>query len=110
MRRSESRLAEAQRIARIFAEMVIHRQTPDGYRMIPGLFSWALSIALGRRLGATPNGRAAGEPISHGANPHNGFRRDGAPTALAVAVAAVQPGYGNTAPIQLELDPGILAD
>lgn len=26
---------------------------------------------------------------------------------MAVAVAAVQPGYGNTAPLQLDLDPGV---
>ena len=26
---------------------------------------------------------------------------------MAVAVAAVQPGYGNTAPLQLDLDPGM---
>ena len=24
-----------------------------------------------------------------------------------LAVAAVQPGYGNTAPMQIELDPGV---
>jgi formate C-acetyltransferase len=52
-----------------------------------------------------PNGRRAGESISHGANPDPGFRKDGAPTALAVAVAAVQPGYGNAAPLQIDLDP-----
>lgn len=73
--------------------------------MIPGLFSWADAIRLGRHLGATPNGRHAGAPISHGANPDPGFRKDGAPTALAVAIAAVQPGYGNVAPMQIELDP-----
>lgn len=73
--------------------------------MIPGLFSWADTIRLGRHLGATPNGRHAGAPISHGANPDPGFRKDGAPTALAVAIAAVQPGYGNVAPMQIELDP-----
>jgi formate C-acetyltransferase len=65
---------------------------------------------MGKILGATPNGRRAGEPISHGANPDPGFRRDGAPTAMARAIAAVQPGYGNTAPIQLELDPGMSKD
>ena len=65
-------------------------------------------IAMGK-VGATPNGRHAGEPISHGANPDPGFRKDGAPTALAVAVAAVQPGYGNTAPMQMELDPALAA-
>ena len=48
----------------------------------------------------------AGEAISHGANPDPGYRQDGAPTAMAVAIARVQPGYGNTAPMQMELDPG----
>ncbi len=46
---------------------------------------------MGKDVGATPNGRHAGAPISHGANPDPGFRQDGAPTAMAVAIAAVQP-------------------
>ncbi|MCL5744956.1 MAG: formate acetyltransferase [Acidobacteria bacterium] len=95
----------ATRIARAFSEAVVEKRTPDGHMMIPGLFSWAFAVLLGKKLGATPNGRHAGDPISHGANPDPGFRRDGAPTALAVAVAAVQPGYGNTAPLQLDLAP-----
>jgi formate C-acetyltransferase len=64
-------------------------------------------MLLGRDVGATPNGRHAGDPISHGPNPDPGFRKDAAPTALAIAVASVQPGYGNTAPMQIEFDPGI---
>lgn len=95
----------AVRIARAFAAQVSGARTPDGYRMIPGLFSWANTIPMGRDVGATPNGRFAGDPISHGANPDPGFRKDGAPTAMAAAIAAVQPGYGNTAPMQIELDP-----
>jgi len=63
---------------------------------------------MGQELGATPNGRKAGEPISHGANPHPGFRRDGAATAITAAVASVQPGYGNAAPLQLDIDPSAI--
>lgn len=95
----------ARRIATSFTRILKEEPTPDGHMMIPGIFSWALPILMGRKLGPTPDGRRAGEPISHGANPNPGCRRDGAPTALAVAVAAVQPGYGNTAPLQLDLDP-----
>jgi pyruvate-formate lyase len=97
--------AWAVRVAQTFTRLVVARPTPAGYKMIPGLFSWANTIPMGKDVGATPNGRRAGEPISHGSNPDPGFRRDGAPTAMAVAVASVQPGYGNTAPMQLELDP-----
>jgi pyruvate-formate lyase len=97
----------AVRMARLFAGIVKEKPTPAGYNMIPGLFSWANAISMGAQLKATPNGRRAGEPISHGANPDPGFRADGAPTALAAAIASVQPGWGNAAPMQIELDPGL---
>lgn len=96
----------ARRISQRFTQLVAGTPTPAGFNCIPGLFSWANTIGFGRNLGATPNGRHGGAPISHGANPEPGFRKDGAPSAMAVAIASVQPGYGNTAPMQIELDPG----
>lgn len=72
---------------------------------IPGFFSWANTITLGHTVGATPNGRKAYTPISHGANPNPGFVKDGASLSLATTIAKIQPGYGNTAPMQWELDP-----
>jgi pyruvate-formate lyase len=102
--------AYAIRITRLFTDLVKEKPTPAGDNMIPGLFSWANTIPMGMALKATPNGRHAGEPISHGANPDPGFRRDGAPTAMAVAIASVQPGWGNSAPMQIELDPGLPRD
>ena len=77
---------------------------------IPGFFSWSNTILLGSLLKATPNGRKRGEPINHGANPNGGFRKDGAVTAMCNSIAVIQPGYGNTAPVQLEVDPGIAND
>jgi pyruvate-formate lyase len=100
----------ARHIEDAFTDFVKAGPTPDGYNMIPGLFSWANTIDLGKSLKATPNGRHAGDPISHGANPDPGFRRDGAPSAMAVAIAAVNPGWGNSAPMQIDLDPGIARD
>ena len=100
----------ASRVAQAFTRFVKEKPTPHGFNMIPGLFSWAAHLLMGRDVGPTPNGRHTGDPISHGPNPEPGFRKDGAPTALALAVAAVQPGYGNTAPMQIELDPGISKD
>jgi len=98
----------AVRVAKLFTELITSSRTPDGYLMIPGLFSWANTIEFGKEVGATPNGRYRGEPISQGANPNPGFRKDGAFTAMAKAIASVQPGYGNTAPFQLELNPTII--
>jgi formate C-acetyltransferase len=78
-----------------------------GIQFIPGYFSWSNTIMLGKMVGATPNGRKKGDVINHGVNPLPGFRKDGAVTSMCNSIAAIQPGYGNTAPIQLELDPGI---
>ncbi|MCQ2153976.1 MAG: pyruvate formate lyase family protein, partial [Bacteroidales bacterium] len=83
------------------------RSNSEGrYVFIPGFFSWANTIFFGKNVAATPNGRKAGTPISHGANPVPGFAADGASLALASAIASIQPGYGNTAPMQWDLDPG----
>ena len=92
----------------VLVDEVANHTTPKGFKMIPGWFSWADTLRFGRTVGATPNGRKAGEAISHGANPNPGFRKDGALTAMARAIAEVQPGYGNTAPWQLELDLGFV--
>ncbi len=100
----------AVRAAQVFTDVVKEAPTPAGFVMLPGLFSWANTIPMGKGVGATPNGRHAGAPIAHGSNPDPGFRKDGAPTAMAVAIASVQPGYGNTAPMQLELDPALGKD
>ncbi len=100
----------AVRVNQTFTDLVKEAPTPDGFNLIPGLFSWANTIPMGKSVGATPNGRHAGAPISHGANPDPGYRKDGAPTAMATAIASVQPGFGNTAPMQMELDPMLSKD
>ena len=100
----------AKRITDLWVGTVRAEKMPEGRMLVPGWFSWARTIEYGAAVGATPNGRRAGEPISHGANPNPGFRRDGAPTAQSNGIAAVQCGYGNTAPLQLEFDPGIGAE
>ena len=92
----------------MFTQIVKEKPTPDGFNLIPGIFSWALVVAMGKELPATPNGRFAGEPISQGANPQSGLQKSHlGPTSMAAAIASVQPGYGNTAPMQIDLDPGL---
>ena len=100
----------AKKLTESFTRIVRAQEMPHGRRFIPGWFSWARSIEYGKTVGATPNGRRAGEPISHGANPEPGFRKDGAVTAQSEGIASVQPGYGNTAPLQLEFDPNFTKD
>jgi formate C-acetyltransferase len=96
----------AQRLVALYSGLMRDTPTPAGFTVIPGLFSHGIVAQLGRNLGATPNGRRRGEPISHSTNPDPGFMPDGggAPTAKSNAVAATQPRWGNSAPLQIDLD------
>jgi formate C-acetyltransferase len=100
----------AWRIARLWSDLVGGSPTKDGWRCLPGLFSHGSTNVLGQSVPATPNGRKAWTPISHSADPDPGFLPGGsvAITAKANAVAMVQPGYGNTTPLQIELDQNLV--
>jgi len=100
----------AKKLTESWVSTVRGQKMPEGRQLVPGWFSWARTIEYGSKVGATPNGRRAGEPISHGANPNPRFRVDGAPTAQSCGIASVQCGYGNTAPLQIEFDPCVAAD
>lgn len=102
--------AWANRLTDAWVSAVRGQVMPAGRQLLPGWFSWARSVEYGSHVGATPNGRRAGEPISHGANPNPHFRTDGAPTAQSKGIASVQCGYGNAAPLQIEFDPNVKAD
>ena len=63
-------------------------------------------MGTGAAMGATPDGRASGQPLAHGANPAEGRARQGL-TALAKSLAAIQPKTGASAPLHLEIQPGL---
>lgn len=100
----------AKELTKSWVSLVKAQEMPKGRQLVPGWFSWSRTIEYGSKVGATPNGRRKGEPISHGANPNPHFRQDGAPTAQSNGIASVQCGYGNTAPLQIEFDPQVAAD
>jgi formate C-acetyltransferase len=100
----------AARVSTLFTQLVRDKEMPDRITLVPGWFSWSSTILFGRQVMATPDGRHAQAPVTHGANPNPGFRTDGAPTAMATGIARIQPGYGNPAPLQLEFDPHLSAE
>lgn len=93
-----------------FAQAVVALHGEEGEIFIPGMFSWSKTIAFGKIVGATPDGRNAGAQINHGANPMPGYVPNGEMTTLSEAILAAQCGMGNTSPFQMELDPGIAAE
>jgi formate C-acetyltransferase len=96
----------AQYVAKLYTRLMRETPTKDGYTVLPGIFSHGEVYALGKALPATANGRYDGDPISHSADPDPGFLPGGgtAPTAKANAVARVQSSYGNSTPLQIDLD------
>lgn len=98
----------AERIRDYYVETITGNPTPKYHiRLIPGMFSHGDILRYGEFLPATPNGRKAGEAISHSNEPDPGFA-DGlntfSPTLKSTVVAKLQPGYGNSAPLQLDID------
>lgn len=91
-------------ISEIMSSAIL-KESDATLKFIPGLFSWANAHLFGKVVGATPDGRRFGEPISHGANPSSGFAENGTVLEESMIIAKVQPEYGNTAPLQLEFDP-----
>lgn len=105
-------LCWAEKIRDKYVSLVVDTKTKKyNLNVIPGLFSHGDVFAYGNKLPATPNGRKCGEPISHSAEPDPGFANgvvSFSPTLKANAVAAVQPGYGNSSPLHLDIDSHML--
>ena len=102
----------AVRIRDCFVKACKSGGTPKyGLPITPGMFSHGEVFAYGRKLSATPNGRFFGDPICHSNEPDPGFARSYntfSPSLKATAVAMVQPGYGNSSPLHLDVDTNML--
>lgn len=64
-------------VADQFCEEVIRQKSVRGGYFRPGFFSYGMHVLDGMMLGATPDGRLAGEPVSNSSSPVNGTERNG---------------------------------
>ena len=98
----------AKRISEHYVEEITKSPTPENrIKVIPGHFSHGGILSWGKYLPATPNGRKMGDAISHSSEPDPGFAKgltSFSPTLKANAVALTQPGWGNSAPLHLDID------
>ncbi len=80
---------QADRFARLAAEIycraVEKNRNSRGGWYSPGLYSVTTHVAFGLMVGATPDGRHAGEPLSQGISPAHGRDRSGPTAALKSA-------------------------
>ena len=102
----------AEKIRDEFVRLCLRPTPKHNIKVIPGMFSHGDVYSYGRKLKATPNGRFTGEPISHSNEPDPGFARgldSFSPSLKATAVAKLQAGYGNSAPLHLDIDTNMLS-
>ena len=92
-----------------FFDRVEKGRNPRGGGMMPALYSVTAHVGAGKRVGATPDGRNAGAPLSDGLSPTYGRDVKG-PTAALRSVAKVDLVRApNGVIVNQRLAPGLLA-
>jgi len=96
-------------VAAFFCREVNGRTGYRGGRFRAGFFSYGLHVYEGSLLGATADGRRAGEPISNSLSPSNGCERAG-PTGVLNSVARIDASQvSNGYALNIKLMPSLLA-
>jgi pyruvate-formate lyase len=73
------------------------------------MFSYGVHVIDGLYLGATPDGRRSGEPVSNGISPVNGAEAHGPTAVLHSAVTVAGPALSNGSSLNMRLSPGLVA-
>lgn len=99
----------AAEVVRTFTQEVLRHRTPSGGRYVPLMAANTANIAAGREVGATPDGRHAGQPVSDAASPTFGRDTQG-PTAVIESLTRVdyRPVVGGTV-VNCRFSPSTLA-
>jgi pyruvate formate-lyase/glycerol dehydratase family glycyl radical enzyme len=94
--------------AEIYCQEVEKHSNPRGGRYQPGLYSVTTHVALGLAVGATPDGRRAGEPLSQGISPVQGRDRHGPTAAMRSAARLNHRLVSNGSAFNQKLNPATL--
>jgi len=101
--------AMAAEVARRFCESVMkHRSIRNDGPFRPGFFSYGMHVHDGSLLGATPNGRLAGEPVSNSLSPTNRSERMGPTAALRSCSKIDHSLISNGNSVNIKLMPQLL--
>ena len=98
----------ARRLDEQFIDLMDGMRSPLGGRYHVHLFSFHVNIPFGKAVGATPDGRRAGEPLAYSLSAHQGRDEKGV-TALINSLARMphNRAAGASAAI-IELDPAVV--
>ncbi|WXG42164.1 MAG: pyruvate formate lyase family protein [Candidatus Freyarchaeum deiterrae] len=100
----------AREIAETFCNMVMSKKAWRGGPYRASFFSYGLHVLDGNLLGATPNGRKAGEPTSNSLSPSNGMENNG-PTAVLKSCSKIDhTKIANGCSLNIKMLPALLRD
>ena len=87
-----------------FADAVRSHKNSRGGRYVPGFYSMTCHHGFGRRTGALPDGRRAGERFANGIAPVDGVERAGPSAVLRSASALDSRAWANCYALNLKFD------
>ncbi|HEY3417701.1 MAG TPA: glycine radical domain-containing protein, partial [Armatimonadota bacterium] len=102
--------AVAQRLIEAFCDEVESHRNLRGGCFTPGLWSFLQNVEIGRRTAASPEGRHAGQPISHSMDPVSGKAINGPTAVLNSAAGLCQHRLSNGGSLLLEFSTNVLKD
>lgn len=91
-----------------FCDEVRKHQCSRGGFYRSGIFSYGVHVLDGMSLGATPDGRKAGEPVSNGISPVNGTELEGPTAVMQSAASAGCALLSDGTALNLRLSPALL--
>jgi formate C-acetyltransferase len=96
-------------VSGVFSDVITARHNTRGGSYIAGFYTMTCHHAFGRRTGALPDGRRAGERLSNGLAPIDGADRHG-PTALLNSAARLDSSaLANGYALNVKFDPAAVA-
>jgi pyruvate formate-lyase/glycerol dehydratase family glycyl radical enzyme len=97
-------------VAEVFTEIArkYHVRGGNGIYRTSFVSAAGSQVIEGRLLGATPDGRESGKPVSNGLSPANGTERHGLTMALRSAALAAQPLLTNGVAMNARISPSLI--
>ena len=98
----------AAELVREYVTLMDRFTTPSGGRYFTHLFTFTLMLPMGKVVGATPDGRRAGEPLAYSVSPGQGRDRNGLTAAIRSLAALPHHMVAASSSAILEADPTLL--
>jgi formate C-acetyltransferase len=99
----------AARVCNEFIDLMDAQRSPLDGRYVVHLFTWRLNIEFGKAVGATPDGRRAGEPLAYSLSAHQGRDFEGVTAMLRSLSKLPHRRAGGASAAIVDLDSGFVA-